>query len=160
MSSQLRSLTLDQMTQKPDNTYTPLLIKREENAVSNRSPSVEAFLANLDHPFKAEVLRLRDIILDSDDAITEQVKWNAPSFCYAGDDRITFRLHPPKAAQLIFHRGTKKNNSKLDFEDSSDLLTWLAPDRATLVFRSIDEVSAHEQALMQLVREWMAATTG
>ena len=33
-------------------------------------------------------------ILDSSDDITKHVKWNAPSFRYAGEDRATFRLFP------------------------------------------------------------------
>jgi hypothetical protein len=36
----------------------------------------------------------RTDVLASDDGITEHVKWNAPSFCYAGVDRVTFRLQP------------------------------------------------------------------
>lgn len=127
--------------------------------MTNRSPTVEAFLLYLDHPFKVEVLRLRDIILGANASITEQIKWNAPSFCYAGDDRITFRLHPPKAAQLIFHRGAKKKIGTFSFKDSTGLLTWLAPDRATVSFSSLEEVVANEQRLTQLVRDWMVATS-
>ena len=45
-------------------------------------------------PHKRGVEQLRVAILDSNDDITEHVKWNAPSFRYAGEDRATFRLFP------------------------------------------------------------------
>jgi len=44
------------------------------------SSDVDRFLADLEHPLKAGVEQLRAAILASDDAITEHVKWNAPSF--------------------------------------------------------------------------------
>jgi len=47
-------------------------------------------------------LQLRAAILASDLAISEHVKWNAPSFCYGGQDRVTFRLQPRGRLQLIF----------------------------------------------------------
>jgi hypothetical protein len=60
---------------------------------------------DLRHPLKAGVVQLRAAILASNAAITEHVKWNAPSFCYGGTDRVTSRLRPGDRLQLIFHRG-------------------------------------------------------
>jgi hypothetical protein len=54
----------------------------------NRSREVDLFMSGLDHPLKEGVERLRAAILDSNGGITEHVKWNAPSFCYAGEDRV------------------------------------------------------------------------
>jgi hypothetical protein len=73
----------------------------------NRSREVDLFMSGLDLPLKEGVERLRAAILDSNDGITEHVKWNAPSFCYAGEDRVTFRLYPENRAQLVFHRGAR-----------------------------------------------------
>jgi len=69
----------------------------------NRSQQVDRFMSGLDHPLKEGIERLRTAILDSNDGITEHVKWNAPSFCYAGEDRVTFRLYPVDRAQIVFH---------------------------------------------------------
>ena len=44
---------------------------------------VDAFMAALDHPFKAEAQVVRDIIKGVHPGITEEVKWKAPSFSYA-----------------------------------------------------------------------------
>lgn len=119
--------------------------------------TVEQFMATLDHPRKAEIDALRRIILAADPAITEQVKWNAPSFCYAGDDRVTFRLHPPQKVQLIFHRGAKaKDSAGFRFEDPTGLLRWAAPDRAVL---AIADVADRHEALTDLVVRWMRETS-
>ena len=59
-------------------------------AVRNRS--VIEFLDNLDHPLKSSMKAVREIILNVDDSITEHIKWNAPSFCFGGDDKITFNI--------------------------------------------------------------------
>jgi len=34
-----------------------------------------------------------------------RVKWNAPSFSWQGDNRVTFRLHPGDRVQIVFPRG-------------------------------------------------------
>lgn len=124
----------------------------------NRNPDVDALLAALDHPLKEAIVRLREVVLASDPRITELIKWNAPSFCWNGADRVTMKYQPPKSAGLVFHRGVKKVDAPLVFEDSSGLLTWVAPDRAVATFRSLDEIEANLPALQALVRAWMLAT--
>jgi len=42
--------------------------------------NVETFLAALEHPFKPDILALRQVILGADPSIAESIKWNAPSF--------------------------------------------------------------------------------
>ena len=123
------------------------------------SSDVDRFLAELEHPLKAGVEQLRAAILASDDAITEHVKWNAPSFCYDGVDRVTFRLQPGNRLQLVLHRGAKVRDDAADFrfDDDSGLLDWVAPDRAVVTFRDLDDVAARRSAVADLVRRWVAA---
>jgi hypothetical protein len=124
------------------------------------SSDVDRFLAGLEHPLKAGVEQLRAAILASDPAITEHVKWNAPSFCYAGVDRVTFRLQPGNRLQLVLHRGAKVKDDAADFrfyDDDSGLLDWVAPDRAVISFRDLDDVAARRTAVTDLVRRWVAA---
>jgi hypothetical protein len=92
------------------------------------SPDVEQYLEQLEHPFKEGVLQLRAAILACDPAITEHVKWNAPSFCHGGQDRVTFRLQPRGRLQLIFHRGAKvrADTAGFTFADPTGLMTWPA----------------------------------
>jgi Domain of unknown function (DU1801) len=89
-------------------------------------------MARLEHPLKEGVQRLRTAILASNDTITEHIKWNAPSFRHAGQDRVTFRLQPGDKLQLIFHRGAKvrTDTAAFAFNDPTGLMTWLAPDLA------------------------------
>ena len=89
--------------------------------MARRSETVDAFMAALQHPLKAGVERLRSASLASNDQISEQVKWNAPSFCYGGVDRATFRLQPGDRLQLILHRGakTRDDSAEFRFEDTS-----------------------------------------
>ena len=65
---------------------------------------VEAFLAALDHPFKQEVLALRQIILGADPGIAEGIKWNAPSF-RTSEWFATFQLRARDCVQVILHLG-------------------------------------------------------
>ncbi len=101
---------------------------------------------------------MRAAILASDEAITEHVKWNAPSFCSAGVDRLTFRLQPGNRLQLVFHRGAMKRTSEdFRFDDTSGLLEWVAVDRAVVTFRDLDDVAARQAAVVDVVNRWMAA---
>ena len=122
--------------------------------------SVEEFMHTLDHPLKAEIEAVRALIRTADGEVSEQIKWNAPSFGYNGEDRITFRLHPPTQFQLIFHRGAKvrEDGATFNFEDKRGLLQWVAPDRAMVTLRNMDEVQTHAAALTELVKAWLHAT--
>jgi len=126
---------------------------------ANRTNDVDRFLQELDHPLKEGIELLRLAILNSNDQITERIKWNAPSFGY-DDDRVTFKLRPADRIQLIFHRGAKvKGTSGFTFEDTSGLLTWAAPDRAVVTLRDASEVDEHEAALITVINAWLDATT-
>lgn len=57
----------------------------------------------LDHPFKAEVQQVREIVKNVNPDITEQIKWNAPSFSYNGEFLVTFNLWEKKRIHLVFH---------------------------------------------------------
>lgn len=126
----------------------------------NRTDAVDLYLDALEHPLLAEIKALRSLILQSNPQITERIKWNAPSFCFNGDDRVTFRLQPKNRLQLIFHRGAKvKDSSNFTFEDGSGLLEWAAADRAVVTLRDAQDVQAKQAALVAVVNEWMQATS-
>jgi hypothetical protein len=118
---------------------------------------VEQYLTDLQHPLKEGVLLLRTTILASDSAITEHIKWNAPSFCYEGLDRVTFRLQPRGRLQLIFHRGAKvrSDTATFTFEDPSGLMKWSAPDRAVIDFPDLATVTTHQAQVSALVARWV-----
>ena len=129
--------------------------------MSNKNQSVEQFMEDLRHPFKSEIENIRTLILGVDPKITEQIKWNGPSFCYQGDDRVTFRLNPPKFIQLIFHRGARVRTDvdNFSFRDPTGLVKWITNDRGTVTFKDQNEIATKSEDLKLLVESWIKATT-
>ena len=64
---------------------------------------VQSFIKNCDPHLQKLMLAVREIVLSSEKEITEHMNWNAPSFCFRGDDRITFNIHGEGTLLLIFH---------------------------------------------------------
>ncbi|WP_233613803.1 MULTISPECIES: DUF1801 domain-containing protein [Corallococcus] len=127
--------------------------------MANLGGEVEQFMAELEHPLKAEIEAVRAAILASDASITERIKWKAPSFVHSGDDRVTFRLAPKGIFQVILHRGAKvKDATDFAFEDDSGLVEWLAKDRGVVTLPDAKTVKAKKAALVKLVGRWMKAT--
>ncbi|MGG0670289.1 DUF1801 domain-containing protein [Lederbergia citrisecunda] len=101
---------------------------------------------------------VRTIILSTGDKITERIKWNAPSFCYEGEDRITFNLRGKGFFQLVFHCGAKKKDRKTDnplIDDTSGLLEWKAADRAIMEFTDENDVESKEEKLREVITKWL-----
>lgn len=123
----------------------------------NRNPVVDSFLESLDHPFKPAIESLRLAVLNGDDAITEHIKWKAPSFCFNSVDRVTFNLRPLNHIQLIFHRGAKTNEDVFHFDASkwSGLLEMIGQDRGQVIFPSAEVAAARQEDFVRLVREWV-----
>jgi hypothetical protein len=127
-----------------------------------KDESVNIFMERLDHPFKSEIEAVRQLILSVDNGITEHIKWNGPSFCFKGDDRITFRLNPPKYIQLIFHRGVKARSdvSEFTFDNPGRLIKWITTDRGTVTFKNNEEIRTNSENLKETVKNWLNATIG
>lgn len=123
--------------------------------------TVEQFLRELEHPRKAEIEDVRALILGAHPGVTEHVKWNAPSFCFEGEDRVTMKLQPRDCLQLVFHRGAKvKASDGFTFEDPSGLLEWVAADRALVTLQDRAALEAQAPALAAVVSRWLQATRG
>jgi hypothetical protein len=129
-------------TQKPQDTH-----------------DVDTLIAHLQHPMKIGVQQLRAAIIESNPQITEHVKWKSPSFCFAGEDRVTFRLHPKGLLQLIFHRGAKvrADSAEFAFEDDTGLLEWATTDRAVATLKDQADVDRHQTELVTLINRWVLA---
>ncbi len=127
---------------------------------SNKSPengnNVETFMADLVHPHKDGVERLRNAILGIDGRITEEVKWNAPSF-KLDDHFATFKLHPPKQIQLVLHIGSKPVVPPRHFhlDVPPGLVKWAASDRCVITLQSTEHALQHEADVVSIVRQWI-----
>jgi hypothetical protein len=95
-----------------------------QGADGNPGTEVQAFLQGLKHSRKAAMEAVRETILSAHPGITEQLKWNAPSFGIDGDDRITFRLQPGDRVQLVFHRGAQKRDDATRFSFQAAPACW------------------------------------
>lgn len=127
----------------------------------NLSTEVTDFLNAINHPFRNEIEQLRNCILSADYNLTENIKWNGPNYCFGNEDRITMRIQPPtQQAQLIFHRGAKKQVQPKDklISNQSKMLVWKENDRAVVTFKSLQEIENGKTELTTLVNEWINAT--
>jgi hypothetical protein len=125
----------------------------------NPTDDVDRLIAAMKHPLKAGVQQLRVAILASNPEITEHVKWNAPSFRFAGEDRVTFRLHPKDLLQLIFHRGTKVrvDSAEFTFGDDTGLLDWATADRGVVTLKDLGRDRYPSADLVALISRWILA---
>lgn len=124
-----------------------------------RGPTVEAWLAAQGPDTRSAVERLRILVLGAGEGVTEHIKWNGPSFCIDGDDRITVGLAPKGGVRAILHRGVKvKDATGFVFPDETGLIRWAAPDRGVVVFADEAAIAANADAFGDLCRRWLAAT--
>ena len=93
--------------------------------------------------------------------LTEIIKWNAPSFCDNGKDRLTIMLHKKDSVGLILHTGARPKEDKKAprlYDDSTGLLEWNSNIRATISFTSIDDFLAKQGLFKEAVKTWISKT--
>ena len=142
------------------NSYPFFIEKNMTKEIINLNPEVTDFLKELNHPFIKEIEQLRNCILSADKKMTENIKWNGPNYCFENEDRITMRIQPPtKQAQLIFHRGAKKQKQHKDrlISNKSKMLLWKENDRAIVTFKSLQDIENGKTELTTIVNEWIKA---
>lgn len=113
--------------------------------MAKKRESVDEYMARLDHPLKAEVQALREIIKGVNPNITEEIKWNAPSFSYKGYI-ATFHLRPTHHVHLVFHNPHIASIP-------SGILEGDYEDRRMAYFVDMNDVQAKRAALEAVVRE-------
>ena len=114
----------------------------------NQTEKVNDFMQQLDHPFKAEVQVVRDMIKNVHPGITEEIKWKAPSFSYKGY-MVTFNLWARQHVHLVFHNGAILSHE-------SGLLEGDYVDRRMAYFSSLEDVYLKQPALEKAIREWVS----
>ena len=116
------------------------------------------FFDDLKDPRKSEVEALRKIVFATKSELKEQLKWNAPSYSYHNNDRITFNLFNPNFTRLIFHvGGARKEDKKAPpvFEDETGLLEWNSNIRATATFKNLEQIQKHKDDLSKIIKKWL-----
>lgn len=98
-------------------------------------------------PEQAEAMQLvREIILDTDERITETIKWSTPTFMYEGN---ICSFNPAKNfVSLLFHRGA-------EIPGEHDRLVGEGRLARTMRFVDTDDVTAGRAALESVIRAWI-----
>lgn len=114
----------------------------------NASPQVDDWFDKLDHPLKAPMMQVRQIILAADGRMAESVKWSTPTFEYKGN-LASFQPKAKQFVSLLFHRGAEIPGDHPELEGDSALARVMRfPDAAA--------VEAKRAALEAVVRDWIA----
>lgn len=122
---------------------------------SRKPAGIEEYLRGLPPARRSETRAVRKIILGVNPKITEEIKWAAPSFAM-GEHFCTFNAWAREGVQLILHHGPRKTASKgAPIQDPHGLLEWLAADRASIRFESMQDIRAKKTALESIVRQWV-----
>lgn len=124
-----------------------------KGATPSGTGQVEDYLRTFAHPFRAELLAVRAIILGASDKIAERIKWKVPSFYYRADlaafhPRTVDRLH----LVMVFPHGL--------VDDPTGVLEGDYDRRRMVYFRDMAEVDAKRAALAAIVRAWVALEDG
>lgn len=122
---------------------------------------VDELIQKLDPLWATVVQHLRQIILATDPEIAEQVKWNSPSFYYAGPmapfdpkeykrDIVVLNLHRNDHVLMVFPTGAK-------IEDTTGTLEGKYTDGRKLAkISGIEEAENKAGALQELIRKWIS----
>lgn len=123
------------------------------------SEQVSEHIQKLEAPVAAIVSYLRDVILNTDKEIAEQIKWNSPSFYYIGDmkafdpkeykrDILVMNLHRGKIL-LVMPTGEQ-------VKDVSKILEGKYTDgRRIVTIKDMDDAKAKTEELQKVLKAWL-----
>ena len=114
--------------------------------------AVAEYLDSLKPGDRAMVDALRALAQAAHPGVTEHIKWNAPSFCVGGDDRITLGLQPKGGVRAVLHRGAK-------VKDATGFTFAINLGHRLDAGKSEAEIAAVAPAIADLFARWLAATT-
>ncbi|MBP7741314.1 MAG: DUF1801 domain-containing protein [Candidatus Pacebacteria bacterium] len=124
--------------------------------------TVEEFLNDQPKGKKIQIESLRRIILAANSRLVESIKWNAPNYAFAGEDRITFNVANKEGrVKLVFHMGALRKEDKKGapiIEDAAQILEWVSDIRGYATFKSIKDIEERESALKSFIKRWLAIT--
>ncbi len=111
------------------------------------NPEVDEYLKNKNHPLTAEIQRVREIIMATDDKVEETIKWSSPTFMYKGNIASYF-MNAKKHVSLMFHKGA-------NIKDENGLLEGDGKEARTAKFYDLDDIESKKEALEAVVKEWI-----
>ena len=137
---------------KPSKPLKPLEpLKPLQPIQPSLTDPVSAYMAQLNHPLKAEAEALRSIIKKVSKKLSERIKWNAPSYHISNTDLLTFNFGDKKNIRIIFHH---PNIVKI----KSVVLEGNYKDRRIVYFKDAAAVKAGKKELQQIIQQLIALT--
>lgn len=121
--------------------------------------TVAEFLDDLRQDKKDQVEELRRLIKGSHPGLEEIIKWNAPSYVFKGEDRITFNINREGLIKLILHMGATRKENKNDkpiMSDDAGLIQWNSDIRGMLIFQDLEDIHAKKNAVEGIIKRWLA----
>jgi len=126
---------------------------------STTAASVPEYIKALDKPLAEIVEAIRKVILSTDKTISEQIKWNSPSYFYNGEmkpfdpkeykrDLIVINSHRGYIL-LVFPTGEK-------VKDVSEYLEGKYTDgRRLMKIMDLNDLKLKEKDLKKVIKEWL-----
>jgi len=126
----------------------------------NTAEAVETYFKKLNHPLIDVITGLREIVLQSDIEISEQIKWNSLAYFYNGAmkdfdpkeykrDLVVFNLHKKDLVLLVFPTGAR-------VKDNSGILEGTFTDgRKIAKFKNLDDVTKRKKDLQAVIKAWI-----
>ncbi|MGB0178080.1 MAG: DUF1801 domain-containing protein [Owenweeksia sp.] len=111
------------------------------------NPEVDRYLEKKNHPLNAEIQKVREIIMNTDDRMEETIKWSSPTFMYKGN-MASFFMNAKKHVSLMFHKGALIN-------DSTGLLEGDGKEGRSAKFKDMGDIEAKKARLESVVKEWI-----
>jgi hypothetical protein len=133
---------------------------KEKPVKPSNTELVTTHIQKLDLALGDIVQTIRDIILNTDAEIGEEIKWNNPTFYYTGEMQffdpkefkrhiVVMNLHKGRI-MLVFPSGAKVN-------DTSGFLEGDYKDgRRTTVFKDKADVLAKKDILQNVIKDWLS----
>ena len=110
-----------------------------------KSPEVDAWFDDYEHPAKDAMLLVRDIIL-ADERMTETIKWKSPTYMYRGN-MASFNPRTKSHVSLMFHTGATIPGNHPRLEGGGDTARYMK-------FDDLSDVESARSDLESVVRAW------
>ena len=134
-------------------------MKEKAKKLTNQE-QVTAYIQNLEPAFGEIIETLRQIILSTDPEIEEEIKWNAPTFFYAGE---MAQSNPKEYKKYIIVTNFLKGRILLVFPSGAkinDTTGFLEGDykdgRRIVYFKSLEDVKSKAAVLQNVIKTWLS----
>jgi hypothetical protein len=117
----------------------------------NRNPEVDRWFGARDDPLDPALQRAREIVLGTDERVTESIKWKTPTFAFGGN---IASFNPSKTGvSSMFHRGAEIPGRHPRLEGDGKLVR-------TMRFADLEDVERGRPDLERAVRAWCELKAG